>query len=167
MVDNGSEPDLVKTLLRLRGDGVIDHLFLLPRNMLTGDENIVNVQFSVQYKISDHVAYLFNVVAPGALVRNAAEAAMRKFFPKPPSTSPAPTYYKGVLTEANARLCRDFVAQNKAAFDNASARYGVPPSIAVSLLFVETRLGKVLADVPENAFYTLASMGFDAQGVKP
>jgi len=33
VVDNGSEPDLVKTLLRLRGDGVIDHLFLLPRNM--------------------------------------------------------------------------------------------------------------------------------------
>ncbi|MDR2744034.1 MAG: FtsH protease activity modulator HflK [Desulfovibrio sp.] len=45
---------------------------------LTGDENIVNVQFSVQYKISDPVAYLFNVSAPTALVRNAAEAAMRE-----------------------------------------------------------------------------------------
>ncbi|GFH62980.1 MAG: protein HflK [Candidatus Desulfovibrio kirbyi] len=47
-------------------------------SMLTGDENIVNVQFSVQYKISDPVAYLFNVTAPAALVRNAAEAAMRE-----------------------------------------------------------------------------------------
>lgn len=47
-------------------------------SMLTGDENIVNVQFSVQYKISDAVAYLFNVSAPTALVRNAAEAAMRE-----------------------------------------------------------------------------------------
>ncbi|MDR2054860.1 MAG: FtsH protease activity modulator HflK [Desulfovibrio sp.] len=45
---------------------------------LTGDENIVNVQFSVQYKISEPVAYLFNVSAPTALVRNAAEAAMRE-----------------------------------------------------------------------------------------
>lgn len=45
---------------------------------LTGDENIVNVQFSVQYKISDPVQYLFNVSAPTALVRNAAEAAMRE-----------------------------------------------------------------------------------------
>ena len=45
-------------------------------SMLTGDENIVNVQFSVQYKISDPVDYLFNVTAPAALVRNAAEAAM-------------------------------------------------------------------------------------------
>jgi membrane protease subunit HflK len=47
-------------------------------SMLTGDENIVNVQFSVQYKISDPVAYLFNVDEPEALVRNAAEATMRE-----------------------------------------------------------------------------------------
>jgi len=47
-------------------------------SMLTGDENIVNVQFSVQYKISDPVKYLFNVAAPTALVRSAAEAAMRE-----------------------------------------------------------------------------------------
>ena len=47
-------------------------------SMLTGDENIVNVQFSVQYKISDPVQYLFNVSDPPALVRNAAEAAMRE-----------------------------------------------------------------------------------------
>lgn len=45
--------------------------------MLTGDENI-NVQFSVQYKIDDPVQYLFNVSAPTAPVRNAAEAAMRE-----------------------------------------------------------------------------------------
>ncbi|MDR1855665.1 MAG: FtsH protease activity modulator HflK [Desulfovibrio sp.] len=47
-------------------------------SMLTGDENIVNVQFSIQYKISNAVDYLFNVADPTALVRNAAEAAMRE-----------------------------------------------------------------------------------------
>ena len=47
-------------------------------SMLTGDENIVNVQFSVQYKISDPVQYLFNIIGPGALVHNAAEAAIRE-----------------------------------------------------------------------------------------
>ncbi|MBQ7608063.1 MAG: FtsH protease activity modulator HflK [Desulfovibrionaceae bacterium] len=47
-------------------------------SMLTGDENIVNVQFSVQYKISNPVEYLFNVVDQASLVRNAAEAAMRE-----------------------------------------------------------------------------------------
>ena len=34
----------------------------------------------------------------------------------------------------------------------------MPSSIAAALLFVETRLGKVLGDTSENAFYTLASM---------
>ncbi len=51
-------------------------------SMLTGDENIVNVQFSVQYKISDPVEYLFNVTDQAKVVRNAAEAAMREVIGK-------------------------------------------------------------------------------------
>lgn len=53
---------------------------LLPEEsaMLTGDENIVNVQFSVQYHISNPVEYLFNVTNQAAVVKNAAEAAMRE-----------------------------------------------------------------------------------------
>lgn len=47
-------------------------------SMLTGDENIVNVQFSVQYQIKDPVEYLFNVTNQAAVVKNAAEAAMRE-----------------------------------------------------------------------------------------
>ncbi len=51
-------------------------------SMLTGDENIVSVQFSVQYKIANAVEYLFNVSNPAAVVRNAAEAAMREVIGK-------------------------------------------------------------------------------------
>lgn len=82
----------------------------------------------------------------------------RKFFPAPPSDKPQAQYYKGVVTDANARLCRQFITANSKAFRQAEQRYGVPSSIAASLLFVETRLGKVLGDTSENAFYTLASM---------
>ena len=82
----------------------------------------------------------------------------RKFFPAPPSDKPQAQYYKGVVTDANARLCRQFITANSKAFRQAEQRYGVPSSIAAALLFVETRLGKVLGDTSENAFYTLASM---------
>lgn len=82
----------------------------------------------------------------------------RKFFPAPPSDKPLAQYYKGVVTDANARLCRRFITANSTAFRQAEQRYGVPSSIAAALLFVETRLGKVLGDTSENAFYTLASM---------
>lgn len=51
-------------------------------SMLTGDENIVNVQFSVQYKIKDPVQYLFNVTDQAKVVRNAAEATMREVIGK-------------------------------------------------------------------------------------
>ena len=80
-----------------------------------------------------------------------------KFMPKP-KPSEVPKHYKGVLAEANAQKCRDYLAAHGAAFARAEAAFGVPREIAVSLLFVETRLGAVLGDVKENAFQTLASM---------
>lgn len=46
--------------------------------MLTGDENIVDVQFIVQYQIGNPVDYLFNVERPGETIKSAAEAAMRE-----------------------------------------------------------------------------------------
>ena len=42
--------------------------------MLTGDENIVDAEMIVQYKIKDPVAYLFRIVEPELTVREAAEA---------------------------------------------------------------------------------------------
>lgn len=46
--------------------------------MLSGDQNIVNVQFSVAYRVSDPSAYLFNVSDPDDMVRRLAESAMRE-----------------------------------------------------------------------------------------
>ena len=46
--------------------------------MLTGDENIVDVQYTVQYKIKDAVNYLFNVYGQENTVKEASEAAMRE-----------------------------------------------------------------------------------------
>ncbi|WP_169195173.1 FtsH protease activity modulator HflK [Devosia sp. MC1541] len=46
--------------------------------MLSGDQNIVNVQFSVFWAINDPVSYLFNVRDQESLVRYASESAMRE-----------------------------------------------------------------------------------------
>lgn len=46
--------------------------------MLTGDENIVDVQFSVQYKIKDPVAWAFNNRDQVQTVRDAAETVVRE-----------------------------------------------------------------------------------------
>ena len=47
--------------------------------MITGDENIVDVQLLVQYDIKDATDYLFQTVDPsGALIKDATETALRQ-----------------------------------------------------------------------------------------
>lgn len=46
--------------------------------MLSGDQNIVDVKFSVAYQVSDPRAYLFNVADPDEMVRQIGESAMRE-----------------------------------------------------------------------------------------
>ena len=50
--------------------------------MLTDDENIVSVQFAVQYLLKDAKAYLFNNRHPDDAVMGAAEAAVREIVGK-------------------------------------------------------------------------------------
>jgi membrane protease subunit HflK len=52
--------------------------------MLTGDENIIDIHFTVQWQISDPILYLFNIDAPEATIKNAAEAAMREIIGQTP-----------------------------------------------------------------------------------
>lgn len=52
--------------------------------MLTGDENIVDINFTVFWVIKDAQAYLFNIRAPEATVKSAAESAMREIVGETP-----------------------------------------------------------------------------------
>jgi len=46
--------------------------------MLTGDENIIDVDVAVQYRVLDLVDYLFNVRAPDSTVNQVMESAVRE-----------------------------------------------------------------------------------------
>ncbi len=52
--------------------------------MLTGDENIVNINFEVQWQIADSHKFLFSVRDQRLTVRNAAESAMREIIATTP-----------------------------------------------------------------------------------
>lgn len=45
--------------------------------MLTGDENIADIQVVVQYRVTDPSAFLFKVMAPEIALRSATEVALR------------------------------------------------------------------------------------------
>ena len=46
--------------------------------MLTGDENILDIQYTVFWQVRDAGAFLFNIASPEATVKAAAESAMRE-----------------------------------------------------------------------------------------
>jgi membrane protease subunit HflK len=53
--------------------------------MLTGDQNIVNVQFSVLFTVTDPKAYLFKLESPAATLQQVAESAMREVVGRRPA----------------------------------------------------------------------------------
>lgn len=52
--------------------------------MLTGDENIVDTDFEVQWRISDLDKFLFNIDSPRMTIRKSAESAMREVIGQKP-----------------------------------------------------------------------------------
>lgn len=109
-------------------------------------------------------ARLGDEVSPDPMGRKVKELYTTKFLrpepqPTPPGQKPKPArppMYPGVVTEENAARCRAFLTENARWFSLAESRFGVPREVAVSLLFVETRLGTALGK--GNAFRNLASM---------
>lgn len=59
-------------------DSIVRATGLKESSMLTEDENIVDIKFAVQYRLSDARAYLFESRDPDAAVIKAAETAVRE-----------------------------------------------------------------------------------------
>ena len=53
--------------------------------MLSGDQNIVDVKFSIAYQVEDPKAYLFNVSDPDGMLRQIGESAMREIVGRRPA----------------------------------------------------------------------------------
>ncbi|WP_179379027.1 FtsH protease activity modulator HflK [Jannaschia marina] len=52
--------------------------------MLTGDENVVDIDFQVVWNVSDPAMFLFNLAAPEATIRAVSESAMREIVARSP-----------------------------------------------------------------------------------
>jgi membrane protease subunit HflK len=57
---------------------VVPHTGLRDSSMLTQDENIVDIRFTVQFRLKDAKDYLFENKDPGLAVKQAAESAVRE-----------------------------------------------------------------------------------------
>lgn len=81
--------------------------------MLTGDENIINLSFNVQWKVHDAKAFVFNVANPEGTVRSVTESAMREIIGR--------TKIESALTEGKSKVQEDTRSLTQATLDRYNA----------------------------------------------
>jgi len=75
--------------------------------MLTGDENIVDIEFQVQWQVSNIEDFTFNLAEPRLAIRKAAESAMREVIARTPISE--------ALSDGKSKIeqtARDLLQQN-------------------------------------------------------
>ena len=99
--------------------------------MLTNDENIIDIDFVVLWRISDPVAYLFNIKDPNGTVKVAAESAMREVIGR--------TEIQPALNEARVRIEQETRQLLQQTLDS----YGIPGRPGAGVIVDQVQLQKV------------------------
>ena len=84
--------------------------------MLTGDQNIIDIDFTVQWKISDPGKFLFEIRDPEATVKLAAESAMREVIGRT-DIQPALTEARGEVEAKSKRLLQEILTEYQAGIE--------------------------------------------------
>jgi modulator of FtsH protease HflK len=99
--------------------------------MLTGDENILDIQYTVFWRIKDPRAYVFNIFAPEGTVRAAAESAMREVVGQMRSQE-ALAQGRAVMETDSQRLLQQILDEYKAGIEITQVQLrGVEPPAQV------------------------------------
>lgn len=99
--------------LEVGRSGVVQATGLRDSSMLTQDENIVDIRFTVQYRLKDARAYLFENRGPDEAVIQAAESAVREIVGR--------SRVDQVLYEQRDAIAVDLVKSVQAQLDRLSA----------------------------------------------
>ncbi len=99
------------------GRGPVGRDVLEESLMLTGDENIIDIDFVVRWRIREAAAFLFNTRNPESTIKSSAESVMREVIGRTP-IQPA-------LTEARAQIEDQVRAGTQAMLDQYGAGVAV------------------------------------------
>ena len=140
--------------------------------MLTGDENIVDLSFSVQYRIADPAKYLFNLRDPDAAIKAVAESAMREVIGKT-SLQPILTTGRGQVQDQAGALAQAILDRYQAGvfIDGVQIRAANPPPPVIAAFQDVTAAGQNAesnANIArgEAAKVVQAARGYSAQVVR-
>ena len=91
--------------------------------MLTGDENIVEVQFAVFWIIKDAGKYLFNIRNPAQTVKAAAESAMREVIGRSAIQKPGDQRSSSIATKVvSGMLIQDILEKGRRDVEQGSVK---------------------------------------------
>lgn len=140
--------------------------------MLTGDENIVDLSFSVQYRIADPAKYLFNLRDPDAAIKAVAESAMREVIGKT-ALQPILTTGRGQVQDQAGTLAQAILDRYQAGvfIDGVQIRTANPPPPVIAAFQDVTAAGQNAESnanvaLGEAAKVVQAARGYSAQVVR-
>ena len=119
--------------------------------MITGDYNIVNVDFFVEYKITDPVAYLYSSNDPELILRNLIQSQVRNVV--------GSSYVDSVLTDGKENIqmqVKDLVSEILSEYEIGLTLVDVriqdaePPTVAVIEAFKSVETAKQQAEAVVN-----------------
>ena len=118
--------------------------------MLTGDENIVNTTFEVQWKILSAQDFLYNVRMPEETVKAVAESAMREIIGKSKIADILTTGRENVAQETR-RLIQQTLDEYKAGIEVVSVNLrDVNPPEEVRAAFLDVQSARLDMDTARN-----------------
>ena len=119
--------------------------------MITGDYNIVNIDFFVEYKVSDPISYLYSSVQPEEILRNLIQSQVRNVV--------GSSTIDSVLTDGKENIqmqVKDLVTNILAEYDIGLSLVDVkiqdsePPTVAVIEAFKAVETAKQQAETVVN-----------------
>lgn len=107
--------------------------------MLTGDQNIVNVEFSVLYSVTDPRAYIYNVAEPNRTLTQVADSVMREVVGRRPAQDIFRDNRQAIALEVKDALQATMTRYNAGVSVNTVSIEDVSPPREVSSAFDEVQ----------------------------
>ena len=132
-------------------DPTLSAMITKESKMITGDYNIVNVDFFVEYKISDPVKYLYNSAEPELILKNLVQSQIRNVI--------GSSTVDSILTDGKAEIqqqVKELITAELAEYDiglvltDIKIQDSEPPTISVIEAFKNVETAKQSAETAIN-----------------
>ena len=131
--------------------------------MITKDFNLINIDFYLEYKVSDPVAYLYNSQAPEEILKNVALASIRSTVINYTVDEAMTTGKSAIQSEVKEKMVQELSEQNIGIqVVNITVQDAEPPTDEIIRAFKEVETAKQAAETNINQAHKYANQQIPA-----